>query len=112
MEAGGAKGRPDPVRDAPTLLRLRVEGEAIERLDKQLSEFKDWKGHSTNPDSLLALCTLGKRAQRAIGNGIGGMRCKCAVDQSITAHLIVHRERFMEVLIGVLCPDTRKIEHD
>lgn len=67
MKVGGAKGVPDPVRDAPTLKRLRLEGEAIDRLDKLLSEFKDWEGHTTNPDTALALRTLGQRARLAVG---------------------------------------------
>lgn len=67
MKAGGALGRPDPIRDAPTLKRLRVEGEAIDRLDTLLSEFKDWEGHTTSPDAALALRTLGQRARFAVG---------------------------------------------
>ncbi|MEW6353244.1 MAG: DUF3320 domain-containing protein [Pseudomonadota bacterium] len=66
MKAGGAQGVPDPIRDAPTLKRLRVEGEAIDRLDKLLSEFKDWEGHTTSPDAALALRTLGQRARLAV----------------------------------------------
>ena len=67
MKVGGAHGVPDPVRDAPTLKRLRVEGEAIDRLDEQLSGFKDWKGHTTNPDAALALKTLGQRTRLTVG---------------------------------------------
>lgn len=67
LKAGGAQGGPDPVRDAPTLKRLRVEGEAIDRLDKLLSEFRDWEGHTTSPDAALALQVLGQRARLAVG---------------------------------------------
>lgn len=67
MKAAGAHGAPDPARDAPTLVRLRSEGESIDRLDKQLSNFKDWEGHTTNPDVALALQDLGKRARIAVG---------------------------------------------
>ncbi len=66
MKAGGALGVPDPIRDAPTLKRLRVEGEAIDRLDKLLSGFKDWQGHRTSPDVALALQMLGQRARIAV----------------------------------------------
>lgn len=67
MKTGGALGTPDPVRDAPTLKRLRVEGEAIDRLDALLSGFKDWEGHTTSPDAALALQTLGQQARLAVG---------------------------------------------
>lgn len=67
MKAGGALGAPDPIRDAPTLKRLRVEGEAIDRLDKLLSGFKDWEGHTTSPNVALALQMLGQRARLAVG---------------------------------------------
>ena len=67
MRAAGALGVPDPARDAPTLKRLRMEGEAIDRLDDRLSDLKDWKGHLTNPDEALALQALGQRARVAVG---------------------------------------------
>ena len=67
MKVAGAQGVPDPVRDAPTLKRLRVEGEAIDRLEGQLSGFKVWKGHTTDPDAALALKTVGQRARLAVG---------------------------------------------
>ena len=67
VKAGGAQGVPNPVHDAPTLKQLRVEGEAIDRLDKLLSEFKDWKGHTTSPDAALALQVLGQRARLSVG---------------------------------------------
>ena len=67
MKAGGAHGVPDPVRDAPTLKRLRAEGEAIDRLNELLSGFKDWKGHTTKPETALAMQILGQRARLAVG---------------------------------------------
>lgn len=67
MKAAGAHGVPDPARDAPTLTRLRTEGEAIDRLDELLSGLKDWKGHTTDPNTALALQTLGQRALLAVG---------------------------------------------
>lgn len=67
MKAAGAHGVPDPARDAPTLTRLRVEGEAIDRLDELLSDLKDWHGHTTSPDAALVLQTLGQRARDAVG---------------------------------------------
>ena len=66
MKVGGAQGVPDPVRDALTLKRLRVEGEAIDRLEELLSGFKVWKGHTTDPDAALALKTIGERARLAV----------------------------------------------
>lgn len=66
MKVAGAQGVPDPVRDVPTLKRLRMEGEAIDRLDNLLSGFKDWKGHRTSPEAALALQTLGQRARVAV----------------------------------------------
>jgi len=67
MKIAGAQGRPDPARDAPTLKLLREEGEAIDRLDAHLCNFKEWEGHTTNPDVALALETLGRTARIAVG---------------------------------------------
>ncbi|HFD86473.1 MAG TPA: DUF4011 domain-containing protein, partial [Gammaproteobacteria bacterium] len=66
MKAAGARGNPDPARDAPILKRLREEGEAIDRLDKILAGFKSWQGHTTNPDDALAMQILGQRVQTAV----------------------------------------------
>lgn len=66
MQAAGAQGAPDPARDAPTLKRLREVGEAIDRLDRVLSGFKDWQGHTTSPDAALAVKTLGERVRIAV----------------------------------------------
>ena len=67
MRIGGARSKPNPVQDAPVLIRLREEGEAIDRLDAQLSCFKEWEGHTTNPDVALELQKLGQNAQAAVG---------------------------------------------
>ena len=67
LNAGGAQDVPDPAQDGPTLEKLRIEGEAIDRLDRQLARFKDWEGHATNPDTVLSLQTLGERARSAVG---------------------------------------------
>ena len=67
MKEAGARGSPDPERDAPTLSRLREHGEAIDRLDERLSGFTDWQGHTTRPDVLLALRALGQRTRDAVG---------------------------------------------
>ena len=67
MRANGAEGNPDPARDAETLIRLRQEGEAIDQLDHQLSAFKEWHEHATDPSSVESLGELGKRARDVTG---------------------------------------------
>ena len=67
MRACGARGNPDPSTDAPTLATLRREGEAIDRLDQQLSDLKEWSGHATKPETAESLHQLGDRARNAIG---------------------------------------------
>lgn len=67
MKAAGAQGSPNPERDAPILTSLRSEGEAIDRLDKQLSSFKFWQAHDTSADKAHALQELGQRAREAVG---------------------------------------------
>ena len=67
MRAKGALGKPDPARDGPALARLRREGEAIDRLDRQLSGFQDWAGHATAPTVAESLRDLGARARSATG---------------------------------------------
>lgn len=67
MQEAGARGTPDPARDAGTLKRLQIEGEAIDRLDMLLSGFKDWEGHTTPPEAALSLQALGQRARVAVG---------------------------------------------
>ncbi|MCG7928936.1 MAG: DUF3320 domain-containing protein [Candidatus Thiodiazotropha lotti] len=67
MMAAGAQGKPDPDHDAAILTTLRNEGEAIDRLDSQLSSFKVWKKHDTSTDKVNALQVLGQRAREAVG---------------------------------------------
>ena len=67
MKVAGALGDPDPASDAPTLKRMREEGEAIDRLDGMLSGFREWKGHATDSDALKALEEIGKRAKLIVG---------------------------------------------
>ena len=82
MHTHGAKGQPDPARDAKTLTRLRQEGTAIDGLDRQLSAFKDWHKHATDPSSVESLRKLGKRARDVTGKladdpqGLAGLRDK------------------------------------
>ena len=68
MRRNGAQGKPDPARDAATLARLRMEGEAIDRLDRQLSDFRVWAAHATEPADLNSLRSLGERARRVTGS--------------------------------------------
>jgi len=67
MEKGGAKGTPDPTHDAALLTELRTKGETIDSLDQQLSIFKDWEGHTTSPEPVLAIHDLGIKARVAVG---------------------------------------------
>ena len=67
MRANGARGKPDPSTDASTLASLRREGEAIDRLDQQLSGFKDWCGHETDPAIAESLRKLGEHARTVVG---------------------------------------------
>lgn len=67
MGEGGARGKPDPAKDAPLLRRLREKGEQIDRLDDQLAVFKDWAGHATDSATTELLCRLGNRMRVAVG---------------------------------------------
>jgi len=66
MKAGGAYGTPNPFKDAPILKHLREEGEAIDRLDKVLAEFNEWKKYSTNLNTVTTLQNLGLRLRTAV----------------------------------------------
>ena len=66
MKAGGAKGEPDPERDAVALQRMRDEGEAIDRLERVLSGFRSWVGYETSPGEVEALQQLGERIRSAV----------------------------------------------
>ena len=61
----GATGVPQPVQDAEALARLRLHGEALDRLDGQLSSFRAWQRHDTNPEELQSLQVLGERLRKA-----------------------------------------------
>ncbi|MFO1434053.1 MAG: DUF4011 domain-containing protein [Candidatus Competibacteraceae bacterium] len=67
LKAAGAHGVPDPIRDAPILKRWQEAGERIDYLDTLLSGFKAWQGHTTHPDAVRALQTLGQRTRTAVG---------------------------------------------
>jgi very-short-patch-repair endonuclease len=67
MKLGGAHGQPNPGHDAGVLRRLRKEGEAIDALDSQLSIFKQWNGHDTDPDLIEEIRVLGDKVKQAVG---------------------------------------------
>ncbi len=66
MRLNGAEGTPDPDRDSKTLTLLRVEGEAIDRLDDRLREFEDWRGYESEPETLEQLYRFGERTRAVI----------------------------------------------
>lgn len=63
------KHDPDPERDAPVLADLRVEGEALDRIDKRLQSLRQWHGHGTQPAVMEELHKLGART-RAVTEAI------------------------------------------
>ncbi|MCY4610714.1 MAG: DUF3320 domain-containing protein [Gammaproteobacteria bacterium] len=63
IQTGGAQGKPNPEHDAKLLSKLRENGEVIDRLDQQLSSFKEWAGHSTESAVAESLHQLGERAR-------------------------------------------------
>ena len=67
MREGGARGKPNPMHDASLLTSLRGEGEAIDRLDKQLCSLKDWEAHTSDPQDVQALRDLGDRTRTSLG---------------------------------------------
>jgi very-short-patch-repair endonuclease/DNA polymerase III delta prime subunit len=67
LREGGAKGKPNPPADAAVLIRLRKEGEAIDRLDRQLAALRDWEAHTTDPKSIEDLRVLGLRIRTSVG---------------------------------------------
>jgi very-short-patch-repair endonuclease len=67
MKSNGAKGVPDPEKDGPLLKRLRIEGEAIDRLDKLLSGLREWHAHDTDAESAQAMQSIGIRIRSAVG---------------------------------------------
>ena len=67
LRAGGARGKPDPARDAPALAELRREGEAIDSLGRTLDGLRDWAQQDTDPATVATLQTLGARLQAVVG---------------------------------------------
>ena len=67
MRANGCWGIPNPENDAPVLEKLRQEGEAIDSLNKLLSDIKEWSGHATEAVTAESLRQLGERARAAAG---------------------------------------------
>ena len=65
LRAKGAQDTPDPPTDAPLLTEMRREGEAIDRLDRQLSGLKDWSAHATPAATAASLRKLGQRVRIA-----------------------------------------------
>lgn len=66
LRQAGAKGSPQPDHDAPLLKKLREEGEAIDALGQQLSNFKSWQAHTTAPQAMQALHEVGRRTRVAV----------------------------------------------
>lgn len=66
MRGLGAQGKPTPEKDAVILTTLRALGEEIDRLDKQLSGFREWKAHSTDPSAAEELQVLGRRVRGSL----------------------------------------------
>jgi hypothetical protein len=87
FRVGGAIGRPDPKKDAVILKELLQDGLELDRLDKQLSGFRDWKGHTTDPAIPKAHAELGARIRLAVS--------KLAGDAS---NIIELRERVLALL--------------
>ena len=67
LRTNGARGIPDPSRDAPLLADLRRDGEAIDRLDGLLSGLKGWSAHATPPATAAELHGIGQRARAVVG---------------------------------------------
>ena len=63
MRANGCRGNPNPEYDGPVLATLRQEGQAIDRLNKRLSDLREWSGHATEPVTVESLIQLGERAR-------------------------------------------------
>ncbi len=66
MQGGGAKGKPDPSIDAPLLIQIRREGEAIDALDVQLKSLRAWSGHISDPVLMNQIRTLAQRVRVAV----------------------------------------------
>ena len=73
MIDGGASGTPDPVHDASVLSSLKEHGEAIDRLDKTLSSFKEWKAHATDPEAARLLHERGTVFRKSVRSALARM---------------------------------------
>ena len=67
LKKNGARGNPNPAVDAKVLTRMRREGERIDQLDRQLSEFRAWSRHTTDPSSLEGIRSVGERSRAVVG---------------------------------------------
>jgi len=65
LREGGAAGDPNPEQDADALTRLRRHGEALDRLDRPLGEFRFWRQHDTDAQALQSARELGERVREA-----------------------------------------------
>jgi very-short-patch-repair endonuclease len=66
LRDGGAQGKPNPSSDLSVLIKLREHGEAIDRLDKQLAQFRNWEGHNTAPAVAESIAVLGQRVRVSV----------------------------------------------
>lgn len=67
LAAKGAKAIPDPAKDAPLLRDLRIQGEALEKLDRHLSALRAWDGPASDPEAVERLRQHGLRLRAAVG---------------------------------------------
>jgi very-short-patch-repair endonuclease/DNA polymerase III delta prime subunit len=66
MQAGGAKGTPDPETDAQVLIEIRRQGEAIDALDLQLKALRAWNGHDSDPIRIDEIRALAQEIRAAV----------------------------------------------
>ena len=100
MQAAGAYGKPDPARDLIALQQLRVDGEALDKLNKTLTHFKDWHGHDTNPDVVQDLLVAGKELRKSIQALVSQGNTKKCLDQLRTLLYERNDDLAPDALIG------------
>jgi hypothetical protein len=66
LVAAGARGKPDPEGDISALIKLRKEGEAIERLDQKLKALREWATHDSDPQALADAGALATRLREVV----------------------------------------------
>ncbi len=88
MRASGARGRPDPARDAEILKQLRQEGEAIDLLHHLLSDFNEWTEHETDPSAIESLHRLGERARLVVGKLVKDVNSLAEISASVRSLLL------------------------